>query len=178
LEEIAKEVHKPIRRPKEFRKVNTYYPNDIWSADLVEMGGDMVKVNDGYKYILVVIDCYSRYAWVRKMKTKTAKETSENIKSVVEEAGALPNAFWVDEGKEFHNEMVKSVLKNVKIYSTFGEGKAAMVERLNRTLKNIMYFHFTVKQSRVWTNILDNITSEYNHKKHSITGYTPDEAGA
>lgn len=174
MEQIAEEVHKPIRKQKEYRKVIVYYVNDIWSADIVEMNSDgMAEQNDGYKYILVVIDIFSRYAWTRKMKSKTGKETADNFKSIINEAGEKPNAVWVDQGKEFFNKDVQKILNGVKLYSTYGEGKAAYVERLNRTLKNMMYKQFTVKQNRKWIGMLDEITQKYNNTTHTATGKKP-----
>ena len=172
MEEIADEVHKPIRRRKDYIHVITYNPNDIWGGDIVEMG-NYIHENNGYKYILVVIDIYSRYAWTVKMKTKSAKETTEAMKSIVEDAGTVPNAFWVDEGKEFNNKELSNVLKDVSIYSTYGEGKSAYVERLNRTLKAIMYKKFTVQQNHRWLELLPKITKEYNKTVHSRIQHTP-----
>ena len=99
MEEIAKEVHRPTYKPKTYRKVLSYYPNDIWSGDLVEMNSEgMQEQNKGYKYILVVIDLYSRFAWTRKLKSKTGKETSEALKTIIDE---------VDKNlKEFYNKNV------------------------------------------------------------------------
>ena len=70
MDTLANEIHKPTYKPKEYRKVISYFPNDLWSADLVDMQS-LEKQNDGYKYILTVIDIYSRYAWAIKLKTKT-----------------------------------------------------------------------------------------------------------
>lgn len=169
---IANEVHKPARKPTKFRKVMTYSINDIWSADIVDMQA-LEKQNDGYKYILTVIDIFSRYAWAIPLKTKTAKETAKAFESIIKETKELPNALWVDQGKEFLNKDVKNVLKNVKIYSTFGEAKAAYVERLNRTLKGIMYKQFTVQQNRRWIDMLKDIVEKYNSKTHRSIGLKP-----
>jgi len=80
----------------------------VWSADIVEMNReDMEKQNEGYKYILVVIDIFSRYAWTIKLKTKTGKETAEAFESIIKNAKAKPWALWVDQGKEFYNKEVK-----------------------------------------------------------------------
>ncbi len=176
MEEIANEVHRPSMKPRKYRKVLVYFPNDIWSADIVEMNSEgMKEQNDDYKYILVVIDLLSRYAWTRKLKNKTAIETAKAFESIIKDSKAKPGALWVDQGKEFYNKDVKHVMKDVKIYSTYGEGKASYVERLNRTLKNIMYKKFTVNMNRKWINILDEITKQYNNKIHSGIGTTPDK---
>jgi hypothetical protein len=107
------------------------------------------------------------------MKTKSGKETANNLDSIIKDAGEKPNALWVDQGKEFFNKDVEKVMKGVKLYSTYGEGKAAYVERLNRTLKNMMYKQFTVKQNREWVDMLDDITEKYNNKIHTATGKKP-----
>ena len=104
MEQIANEVHKQTSKPSKYRYVLTYYPNDIWSADLVEMNSEgMKEQNNDYKYILVVIDIYSRYAFTRKMKTKTGAETAKAFESIISEAKAKPGCLWVDQGKEFLN---------------------------------------------------------------------------
>lgn len=174
MQTIANEVHKPTFKPKKFRKVNTYKINDIWSADIVDMQA-LEKQNQGYKYILTVIDIFSRHAWAIPQKTKSAKETSESFEKIIKQTKALPYALWVDKGKEFLNKDVKKVMKDVIIYSTFGEAKAAYVERFNRTLKGIMYKQFTVQQNRQWIDILNDIVNKYNNTKHSSTGYKPIE---
>ena len=106
------------------------------------------KQNERYKYILTVIDIHSRYAWAILLKSKTAKETANAFQTIIQQTKALPYALWVDQGKEFLNKEVKKTMKNVNIYSTFGEAKAAYVERLNRILKGMMYKQFTVQQNR------------------------------
>jgi hypothetical protein len=67
MENLANEVYKPVRKPKEYRKVKSYAVNDIWSMDLVFMKNEKDD-NDGYQYILYCIDVYSRYAWGRALK--------------------------------------------------------------------------------------------------------------
>jgi transposase InsO family protein len=91
MEQIAQEVHKPSMKPKQFRKVLVYFPNDIWSADIVEMNSEgMQEQNQGYKYILVVIDVFTRYAWTRKLKNKTGVETANAFKSIINETNQKP----------------------------------------------------------------------------------------
>ena len=174
MDTLANEIHKPTYKPKEYRKVISYFPNDLWSADLVDMQS-LEKQNNGYKYILTVIDIYSRYAWAIKLKTKTGKETSEAFQSIIKQTGKKPINLWVDQGKEFFNIHVKKVLNGVNLYSTYGIAKAAYIERFNRTLKGIMYKLFTIKQNRRWIDILENIITQYNNKKHSSTGLKPKE---
>jgi len=66
--------------------------------------------NDGYNYLLCVIDCYSKYAWCEKLKTKTEQETARAFEQIFNK-GRTPHKLQFDMGKEFYNEKVKSLLK-------------------------------------------------------------------
>ena len=57
MEIIAEEIHKPIKKVKNFRPIVSYHKNDIWSMDLCDMK-EFEKDNIGYKYILTCIDVY------------------------------------------------------------------------------------------------------------------------
>ncbi|CAB0030466.1 unnamed protein product [Trichogramma brassicae] len=61
-EKLVNELHKPARRNFPRRRFNMVAIDDTWQADLVEMI-PYAKVNSGYKYLLTVIDNFSKYAW-------------------------------------------------------------------------------------------------------------------
>ena len=152
--------------------------DDVWGADLVEMQ-EWSKDNKGYRYMLNVIDCFSKYAWSVPLKDKTGLTVLNALKSVVEESKRKPKHLWVDQGKEFYNKFFDGWLKenNVVRYSTFGEHKSAVVEKFNRTLKTEMWKRFTSYNARNWIDMLDDLLKEYNfRRKHSSIGMTPAEA--
>jgi hypothetical protein len=174
MENIADELHKPAREPKNYRKVEVDSKNDIWSMDLVDMSL-FEKQNEGYKYMLTCIDLFSRYAWVIPMKNKTGKETATAIEQIIKKAKTQPNKIWVDEGTEFYNKDVKKTLgRSTSLYSTHGKAKAAIIERFNRTFKSMMYKRFTTNNNRKWLGLIDTLLEKYNNKKHkSLFGKTP-----
>ena len=120
--------------------------NEIWSADLIDMK-KFSKYNKGYNYLLNVIDIFSKYAWSIPLKTKTGLEVTKAFKTILTNKN-LPRKLWVDQGSEFYNQTFDKLLKNkfIKIYHNFNEGKAVIVERFNRTLKNIMFKYFTANK--------------------------------
>ncbi len=65
--------------------------------------------NDGYKYMLNAVDVFSRYAFSRPLKTKTAIDTFAAFIDMIEVSGRQPKALWVDEGKEFYNSVFKQM---------------------------------------------------------------------
>ena len=72
-EELADELHKPLKRKFQRRQVLVNEIDDVWATDLVEMQ-EWKKVNKGFRYILNVIDCFSKYAWSVPLKDKKVKQ--------------------------------------------------------------------------------------------------------
>ena len=99
--------------------------------------------NKGLKYILTVIDVFSKYAWAVPIKDKSAASVTKAFETKINDR--IPKTLWVDEGKEFYNAVFKKLLDKHKIdmYSTLNEGKAVVIERFYRTLKYIMSKYFT-----------------------------------
>ena len=73
--QLANELHKPVRKRFQKRRVFTKQVDDIWTADLVDMS-PYSRSNSDYKYILTVIDVFSNYGWIVLLKTKTGKEVA------------------------------------------------------------------------------------------------------
>ena len=83
---------------------------------------------------------------------------------------------WTDRGKEFYNKQVQDLLNenNIKLYSTNNsEIKSLVVERFNRTFKNMMYKKFTENNNTIFYNIIDDLVNKYNHKRHSTVEMSP-----
>ena len=169
-------LHKPYKKPSVYRKTMVRNVDQQWQADLVEMR-EFAKDNEDFNYILVVIDCFSRYAWVEPLKSKSGSETAKAFEQIFEN-GRQPLKIHFDEGKEFYNRQVKSVLENKKIeyFSTFSDKKASIVERFNRTLKSRMYKYFTEHETRKWIDVIQKIIDGYNNSYHSTIKMTPEEA--
>ena len=163
-EEWADEIHKEFRKPKYLRKVKVFNTDDIWTADLVIMPPEK-----GYKYILTVMDIYTRYAWAMPQKTKTANETKESFEGIIKVTNRKPMKLWVDKGTEFNK--VKEL--NIVLYHTENFNKAVMIERFNRTLTNKLFKQFTIQGNQKWLKILLPILKNYNNKIHSSINETP-----
>ena len=113
-----------------------------WQADLADMQC-LSKNNDGYKYLLTVIDCFSKYAWAIPIKEKSAASLLKAFKHLFEKQAfpRKPNRLQTDKGKEFVNKQVQAYLKEqaIRHFASESDQKAAMVERFNRTLKGRMW---------------------------------------
>ncbi|KAE9526215.1 hypothetical protein AGLY_013846 [Aphis glycines] len=136
------------------------------------------KKNKGYKYILCVIDCFTKFAWAIALKSKTAKEVSCAMSKILHKR--TPKLLQLDNGKEFYNSTFDALMKKHDIhkYSTYSTMKACIVERFNRTLKEKMFREFTARGSHEWISILPSLINEYNNSKHRTIGMTPVQADA
>ena len=170
---LAQELHKPRRVRFQRRRVHVKGIDLIWSADLVEMSA-FSKDNHGVKYLLTIIDVFSKYAWVMPLKTKTGKDITKAFDYIIEGSGRKPSRLWVDKGTEFYNKTFKKYLEqnDIQMYSTHNEGKAVVVERFNRTIKTRMWKYFSANSTTRYFDILPALLQQYNHSVHRSTGMT------
>ena len=174
-EGLANELHKPIKRNFTKRRVISHNVDDIWCSDLVDMQ-KLSKWNRGYKYLLMVLDLFSKYGWIVPLKTKTGLEVAKAFESLF--FSNKPKMLWVDKGKEYYNKNVLDLLAKdkIKVYSTENEEKSSVCERWNRTIKDKMYKRFTMQNNTVYVDILPKILASYNNSRHRSIGMTPIQA--
>ena len=122
--ELSKELHNPIIKKSEKRKVHSPFLDNIWRADLANMQW-ISKFNKGFRVLLCVIGMYSKYAWVVILKDKKWITITNDFQVFLDESNRKPNKIWVDKGSEFYNSWMKSFLQNndIEMYSTHNEGK-------------------------------------------------------
>ena len=165
------------KRTFQRRQVLVNEIDDVWAADLVEMQ-EWKNVNKGYRYILNVIDCFSKFAWSVPLKDIKGETVLDSSKYIVKISDRKPAYIWVDEGKELYNKDMTAWLKdqNITKYSTYGEHKSTIAERFNRTLKERMWHRFTADNTRNWTDMLDDLLSKYNNSYHESIRMRPIDA--
>ena len=174
-QQLADELHKPITRNFSKRTVISNGVDDIWAADLVEMQ-KFSKWNKGIKYLLMVIDVFSKYGWIRGLKDKKTETFSKAFDDILSKR--KPRMLWTDKGSEFISKHFKDFLKKegIKLYHTENEEKSSVVERWNKTMKNRMWKMFTVNNNTVYVDKIDKLVNDYNNTRHSSVKMTPVEA--
>ena len=135
----------------------------------------MSKYNKGFRFLLRVIDIFSKYAWVIPLKDKKGISTVDAFQKILKESNRKPNKIWVDKGSEFYNNSFKKWLQDndIVMYSTNNEGKSVIVERFIRTLKNKIYKYKTSISKNVYIDKLDDIIKEYNNTYHTSIKMKP-----
>lgn len=158
-------LHKPVKKKFQRRKYVSRGLNQQWQADLVEMQ-QYSRENQGYRYILTVIDIFSRFAYALPLKNKTGMEVANVLDKLFENQS--PKYLQTDQGLEFYNSHVTNILDkyNVELFSIYSDKKAAIVERFNRSLKEKMFRMFTFQGNYKWIDKLQDLVSAYNNSYH------------
>ena len=176
--------HKPIIRKCEKRKVHAAFKDNIWGADLADMQL-LSKYNKGIRFLLCVIDIFSKYAWVVPLKDKKGISIVTALQIILKESNrrakgasaqhVRPNKIWVDKDSEFYNASFKKRLQanDIVMYSANNEGKSVVAERFIRTLKSKIYKYMTSISKNVYIDKLDDIVDEYNNTYHTTIKMKP-----
>jgi len=175
MEAIAKELHAPARRIYNRRSIQLGGINDTWQMDLIDVQ-KYKRENSGYTFILLVIDAFTKFIWLRPLKDKTGQEVANSLSDIIETSPfGAPKNLQSDQGKEFLNKYCREIYasENINFYHVFTHLKAAIAERAIRTIKSKLYRYFTAKGSYKWTGILQSIAREYNERIHRTTGMAP-----
>ena len=147
-------LHAPARRHFKRNRVIVGGIDEEWQLDLADVQS-LMQYNDGYRYLLVCIDVFSKYAWIVPVKSKTGTALVEAFK-VILTSGRKPEKIMTDQGTEFFNSHFQNLLKseNIQLFNTFNETKASVVERVIRIFKSKMWRYFTARKTLRYVDML------------------------
>ena len=130
-EQLAQGLHKPVIKKFKRRKVYSRFKDNIWAADLAEMES-LSSNNKIFKYVLCVIDVFTKYAGVKHLQEKKVKTVFNAFKEIVNESN---RKLWVDQGREFYDKLMQEWLEHF----TYNEGKKVIAARFLKRLKAKFY---------------------------------------
>ena len=166
-------LHKPVRKKYLSAKTISHGVDQIWQLDLCVME-NIQSYNDNYKYILFVLDVYSRFLFLEPIKSKHSQNTAEAFIKIVKQYNRLPGYLHTDAGTEFKSHFAKLVNQlNIGHYVTGTINKASLVERAQRTIKERLYRYFTHKNTYRYIDVLPLFQKAYNNSIHRMTGAKP-----
>ena len=173
METVVEEIHRPARRNYQRRHVDIRDIDETWQGDLVDMSAYSTE-NKGFKFLLTVIDIFSKYAWAIPIKSKKGVDVSNAMESIFKQ-GRIPKNLHVDKGTEFYNSTFQNLMMkyNINLYSTYSNLKASICERFNRTLKRKMWMKFSLQGSYKWIDIIQDLVDSYNNTKHRTIKTSP-----
>ena len=179
--------HKEVKRPATFNPFYSYQRRTDFQADLIDVSG-IKAANSFYAYLLVIIDVFTRKLWVMPLKTKSAASMVTALGHWLAEQNVDPGAaarverrLYTDRGKEFVAQSVGKLLKEAGfVHNTSKRGlyKAAIAERVNKTLQVKIYRYLSHTGRLRYVDVLQDIIGGYNNTKHSTLEhkFSPEEA--
>ena len=110
--QFAPTLHKPVRY--RFKRNRTFVNGvgEQFQSDLCDMS-NISKFNDKYTFLLTLIDCFSRYAWVKPVKNKSGLEIARVLAELFLER--VWKRSQTDKGKEYLNQHVRKLLTKYNI---------------------------------------------------------------
>ena len=152
--------------------------DDTWSSDLLDMNDYGTKNNKGYRYILVVIDNFSKFGWTVPLKNKYAQSITDAFSQIIKTSKRKPNLLETDDGKEYVNKIFNEFLNynKIKRYSRYTDKGAVFAERFNRTIRNLLKKPVFEKGRADWLFELPSVIKQYNNTIHSSIKMTPNQA--
>ena len=106
---LTNELHKPIIKKFNKRKLYSQFKDNIWGVELVDMQS-LSRKNKGINYLLYAIDLYSKYAFVVPLKDEKGISIVNAFDKIIKQSNRKPNEIWVDQGGEFYNNVFKKMV--------------------------------------------------------------------
>ena len=172
-------------RFKQHKKSKIYSPiyvrkkRELFQCDTTFFTAEkLVEANDGYAYLLCVIDVFTKMAWVYPMKSVDCKTAVSCLRDVFEKCGNPPDKIQTDKGSEFKCNLFRSLMKENKIehYFSTSDRKCAVVERFNLTIQQLLYKLMAHYHTYAWTKLLPRAMKIYLNRKHSTIKMSPLDA--
>ena len=153
-------------------KVQCYRINEIWSGDLADMH-QLARDNNNKKFLLIFVDCLSRFLRVEPIESKSAIHTRGALQKILRKQKP-PEKIWVDKGKEFKGEFARLCKdKGVVVYSTHSEMKSCIAERYIRTLKSVLFKFLHENNTNRYIDHLQKFVSVINSRPNRTTKIAP-----
>ena len=172
-------LFKEHRKPKHNIPTIVHGKRFLFQADCIYMSNteNAVALNKGYKYILAIIDCFTKYAWVFPLKNIKCATVIKCFEKLFDD-GNKPKSLYTDRGSEFKCKAFNSLMKKEGInhYFSYSVRKCPMIERFNLTLQRLISQKLRENKSKKWIDILDDCMKIYLTAEHrGIDGLSPIE---
>ena len=159
-------------------KTNVYHIDDVWSLDILDLKDYGPENNRNYRYVLVIVDNFSKYGWTIALKNKKAQTIKDSVENILINSKRSPNLLEADRDRGFYNNIFQDFLNenNIKLYSRNSSFGAVFAERFNRTIRDLLKKIVFEQGDAKWVDILPTITKQYNNRIQSLTKLTPIQA--
>ena len=169
---------KPPRRNYPTNNIVYNHIDEIWSIDLADMIDYKTSNNKGFRYIIIIIDNFSKYLWAIPLKNKYSQTITNEFSTILTTSKRKPLKIESDRGTEFYNSIFQNFLKSKSIhhYSRYTDKRPSKAERVIRTILNLLIKPVFEKGNADWLSELPSVTKQYNNTIHHSTKMKPIDA--
>ena len=149
--------------------------DEEWMLDTAVFAEHISEQNDNYPYIVVAVDCFSRYAWAEPIRDKSASSVVEALKRMFS-SGRKCGVIFTDMGTEYKNQTVSEFLKSQDVDHWIAHNhdtKASIAENFIKNLKARMWRYFEAADTMRFIDILPDLIKSYNHSYHRVIKTKP-----
>ncbi len=171
-------IHREYKQPKFYNPFYVHGRREQVQGDLIDVSR-IAASNNSIKFLLLLIDVFSKKIWVYPLKNKSATSMERVIRSWLESIDVKPVRLATDRGLEFRNQRLQNILtlNNVEWQALGGTMKAAVAERANKTIQILIYKYLTEKETTRYDDVLQRLVETYNKRGHrSLNGMSPQNA--
>ena len=171
----------PHERKADLGHITASFKNEFWQMDLYDLS-KYYKANKPYKYILAVVDVFTRFAYCQPVESKTNDDVLHAFKVIISKrAKAIPNVITSDSDSTFLSNEFQEFLKKLDIIMNpvilKDHHALGIIDRFARTLKTILSKYYIRNKNTIWIDKLQAIVESYNHTHHDgILKLSPTEA--
>lgn len=147
-------------------------PWQLTSADLI---GPLPRSSQGFRYMLVIHDCFTKYPVVIALRSATASLVTKHVEESVFLTYGVPQYLICDNGGQFKSGMFRDLLKKygvTPLYTAYYHPQANPTERVNRIVKT-MLSSYVKENHKSWGAYVPQITCAIRTARQEVTGYTP-----
>jgi len=169
-------LFRQVRHKFPRRRIKSYYPFQLMMTDTINYRTYSTK-NKNYKYIMVLVDVFSKRAFAAPMKRMKDFDATIAMESMLNKLPDVPKSIISDLGTEYYNSKMSALFDRygIRHYSIRGRHKACIAERFIKTLKSRLEKYFWQTSSHKWIDVLDQLMENYNKTYHRSIKMAPDD---
>lgn len=171
---VCEERKNPQRKKRS--AMESFITGGRWERIAADIAGPFPKSESGNVYILVVADYFTKFVEIFPIPNMEAETVANVIFKGWIKRYECPYALHTDQGRQFESQLFQNLCSLLGIHKTrttpFHPRSDGMVERLNRTIKDMLSKYISLHQND-WDKFIDGISMAYNSTVHETTGISP-----
>ena len=179
--DLPTQLYATQQKVKSKGHIVAFVKDELWQIDMFVMKSGLAKYNDGFRYIFVCIDVFSRKAYGQAMKSKDTESCLDALQYIIDKkAKARPRGMMADQDAAFQDKEWQSVMTENQIAFTMNALKdhkaLGIIDNFAKVMKSALNKFMEDDKTYKWTDYYQTVIDNYNKGTHtSIGNNRPDD---